>query len=132
MYRSNESQCRCGALDCYPRKVGIATMGCIASDYRGSKYFYFVGLVLTAVLTWVLRDYATSALGHVGPLRECLIITDEALKVKTHCSTHTNHLAAQPHCMQPNQDKSGPMHGRCQRYVNSVSCRMSYLCIIVQ
>ncbi len=57
-------------------------MGCLASDYRTTKYFYFAGLVLTAVLTWVLRDYATSALGHVGPLRACLSITDEALKVK--------------------------------------------------
>jgi hypothetical protein len=47
-------------------------MGCLASSYSAAKYYYFVGLALTAVLTWILRDFATSALGHVGPLRECL------------------------------------------------------------
>ncbi|KAK9907944.1 hypothetical protein WJX75_000353 [Coccomyxa subellipsoidea] len=55
-------------------------MGCLAAGYGSAKYFYFAGLALTAVLTWVLRDYASPALGHVGPLRECLSIADSALK----------------------------------------------------
>ena len=49
---------------------------CFSASYESTKYFYFGVFAFTAVLTWILRDYAASPLTHVGPMRSCLSATD--------------------------------------------------------
>ena len=49
---------------------------CFSASYESTKYYYFGVFAFTAVLTWILRDYAASPLTHVGPMRSCLSATD--------------------------------------------------------
>lgn len=36
-----------------------------------AKYIYLVGFVITAVSSWLLRDYSEQALQHISQLRKC-------------------------------------------------------------
>ena len=54
---------------------------CFTANYSTTKYFYFGVFAITAVLTWILRDYAAEPLSHVGPMRSCLGIQDAGLQV---------------------------------------------------
>ncbi len=60
----------------------LGQMGsCFTANYSTTKYFYFGVFAITAVLTWILRDYAVEPLSHVGPMRSCLGIQDAGLQV---------------------------------------------------
>lgn len=53
----------------------------LAPSFNSTKYFYFGVFAFTAVLTWILRDYAASSLSHIGPMRSCLTVQDADLRV---------------------------------------------------
>ena len=36
-----------------------------------AKYIYLAGFVITAVASWLLRDYSEKALQHISQLRKC-------------------------------------------------------------
>ena len=63
---------------------------CFTANYNTTKYFYFGVFAITAVFTWILRDYAATPLSHVGPMRSCLGIQDAGLRVSPCGTQHSS------------------------------------------
>lgn len=87
---------------------------CFTANYSTTKYFYFGVFAITAVLTWILRDYAAKPLSHVGPMRSCLSIQDVGLQVRPGLRSVVLPAKSPVLVLHPQQKASLRAHSLCR------------------